>query len=64
MMKRTTKWIFPVLLAGLLALAACQPANQATESSISPDSMPKTQDVPAIDQNQPDDFATATFSMG
>lgn len=63
-MKRNAKWIPLVLLVGLLVLSACQPASQVIESTPPTESIQKMQDVPAIDQSQPDDFATATFSMG
>jgi hypothetical protein len=62
-MKTRTKWVFPILLAGMLVLSACQPASQAMESSTPAENNQK-QEIPAIDQIQPDDFATATFSMG
>ncbi|MDX9863787.1 MAG: hypothetical protein RBT34_03170 [Anaerolineaceae bacterium] len=62
-MKIRTKWVFPILLAGMLVLSACQPASQAMESSTPVENNQK-QEIPAIDQIQPDDFATATFSMG
>ena len=63
-MKKHVKWIFPILLTGQLVLSACQPVSQAIESSTPTENVQKVQDVPAIDQKQPDDFATATFSMG
>ena len=59
-----TKWIFPILLTGMFVLSACQPASQAVESEPSPVEVQPVQGIPVIDQNQPDEFATATFSMG
>ncbi len=63
-MKTHTKWIFPILLTGILVLSACQPASQPVDSEPSLEAVQSVQGIPAIDQNQPDEFATATFSMG
>ena len=63
-MKTQIRWIVPILLAGVLFLSACQPAVQAIEVSPTAVEQQDMPDVPEIDLNQPDEFATATFSMG
>ena len=63
-MKNYVKWVLPILLTGIFVLSACQPAIQAVDSEPSPEAVQPVQGIPAIDQNQPDEFATATFSLG
>ena len=63
-MKTHVRWIFPILLAGLLLLSACQLALPASETTPPQENRQSKPEVPALDLAPPDDFATATFSMG
>ena len=64
-MKTHIRWIVPILLSGFLILTACQPVPQAAETPPVVDEIQEEMpDVPPIDRDQPDEFATATFSMG
>lgn len=63
-MKTRSNCILFTLLTGALILSACQPATPAADSEPTPEAVQPAQGKPAIDQDQPDDFATATFSLG
>jgi len=63
-MKTRNNWILLTLLTGALILSACQPATPAANSEPTLEAVQSVQGIPAIDQDQPDEFATATFSMG
>jgi len=63
-MKARIQWIVPILLAGVLILSACQPAPQAEDVPPVQSESNGSPGIPEIDLAQPDDFATATFSMG
>jgi len=66
-MKFRTKWIFPGLLVGLLALlgvSGCQSDTGEKIMNTNPEPTRAAPAAPALDRTQPDNFATATFSMG
>jgi len=66
-MNFSKKWIFPGLLVGLLALlgvSGCQPDTGEKTMNTNPEPTRAAPAVPALDRTQPDNFATATFSMG
>ena len=66
-MKTRMKWILPGLLIGLLTLlgaAGCQASTKEQTVNTNPETTPAAPAVPSLDQAQPENFATATFSMG
>lgn len=62
-MKTHLKELLLLLGAGILVLSACQPASQPGDAPLS-EYPPAQRQVAKLDQSQPDDFATATFSLG
>ncbi len=66
-MKTREKWIFPGLLIGLLALLGLSGCQSSTKEQTMNSNLEPTQSVsaiPELDRAQPENFATATFSMG
>ncbi|MBE0698867.1 MAG: hypothetical protein IH586_18260 [Anaerolineaceae bacterium] len=66
-MKTRAKWILPGLLIGFLTLlgaSGCQPATKEQTMNTKTEPTRAAPAVPALDQAQPESFATATFSMG